>query len=151
MEIDNDRNATRAKTLLISIPFVLMLGSGLLAIFRAIYTWIPTIGSGLLVILGWGIIVVLSLKSVKFKFNNETLTILYYPISPMTYNFKRIEIAATRLIKYEIITSFFGIRKELVLYENINGEEASYPPVSLTLYGKESVAQIENLIKSLCS
>ncbi|MFA5815151.1 MAG: hypothetical protein WC865_05990, partial [Bacteroidales bacterium] len=135
MEINNERNASIAKAILISTPFVLLLGTGLLAIFLVIYTWIPTIISGILVILGWSITVILRLTSVKFLFSEDTISVLYYPISPMTSNFKRIDIASNKLLKYEIRTSLMGFSKELILHESIGGEDASYPPVSITLCG----------------
>lgn len=151
MEIDNDKKATRAKMLLISLPFVLLLGSGLLAIFLVIFTWIPVIISGILVILGWSITVVLGLKSVKFRFTDEMITVLYYPISPMTSNFKRIDIASDKLLRYEITTSLMGLKKELVLHENIGGQDASYPPVSLTICGKETIRRIEESLSAYYS
>jgi len=151
MEIDNAKNASRAKGILISIPFALLLGSGLLAIFLVIGTWIPTIISAILMILGWSITVILKLTSVKFRFNDDAISIFYYPISPMTSNFKRIDIASDKLLSYEIRISLLGFKKELVLYESISGEEAAYPPVSLTLCGKESIRRIEEHFSAYCS
>lgn len=151
MEIDNNRRASIAKMILISGPFVLLLGSGLLAIFLLIHTWIPTIISGILVILGWSITVILRLKSLKFRFSEESISVLYYPISPMTSNFKRIDIASDKLLKYEIRTTLMGFRKELILYESISGEEATYPPVSIVLCGKDAIRKVEEYLSAYCS
>lgn len=151
MEIDNEKNASIAKAILISTPFVLLLGSGLLAIFLIISTWIPTLVSGVLMFLGWGITVALRLKSVKFRFGDDVITVLYYPISPMTSDFKRIDIVSNKLLKYEIRTSWMRLRKELVLYENISGEEAAYPPVSITLCSKETIGRIVENLSAYCS
>ncbi|TSA38298.1 MAG: hypothetical protein D4R64_03235 [Porphyromonadaceae bacterium] len=137
--------------ILISVPFVLLLGSGLLAIFLFIHTWIPTIISGILVILGWSITVILKLLSVKFHFSDDTISVLYYPISPMTSNFKRIDIASYKFLKYQIKTSLLGLRKDLILYESIGGEAASYPPVTITLCGKETIRKIEEYLSAYCS
>ncbi|MFA6127561.1 MAG: hypothetical protein WC699_09660 [Bacteroidales bacterium] len=150
MEIDNDKRASRAKMILISIPFVLLLVNGLLAIFLVILTWIPTIVSGLLVLLGWSITVILRLKSVKFRFNEENVSVLYYPITPMTSNFNKIEISANRLVRFEIKKSMMGLNRELVLYENISGQEASYPPVSITLFGKDTLRILEEYLTAYC-
>lgn len=151
MEIDNDKTATRVKMALISFPFALLLISSVLAIFLLIHTWLPTLISGILVILGWAITVSLRLTSVKFRFSDEGLTVLYYPVSPMTSNFKRIDIATGKLIKYEIRTSLFGLKRELCLFEDINGEEASYPPVNITICRKETLRQIEENLSAYCS
>jgi len=150
MEIDNEKQASRTKMFLISIPFVLLLGTGLLAIFLVIHTWIPTLISGGLVILGWAATVLLKLQSVRFRVRDGKVTVLYYPISPMTSNFKKIEIPVEQLSGYEIIRSP-GNRKELVLHETIGGEEAAYPPVSLTVFGKPNIHKLEEILKSLCS
>lgn len=151
MELDNDRNATRAKMLLISLPFVLLLGSGLLAIFLILHTWIPVIISGILMFAGWSVTVILKLKSVKFRFGENEITVLYYPISPMTSNFKRIDIASDKLLRFEIRSSLMGMRKDLILYESISGEEASYPPVSITLFDKKTLSRIESNLSAYCS
>jgi hypothetical protein len=151
MEIDNDKLATRAKMVLISLPFVLLLGSSLLALFLLIQTWIPAIISGMLVILGWAATVVLRLTSVKFRFTDESITILYYPISPMTSNFKRIDIDADKLVRYEVVRSLGGLKKDLILYENIGGQEAAYPPVSVKLCGGETIRRIEESLAAYCS
>ncbi|MDD4644531.1 MAG: hypothetical protein PHY99_00920 [Bacteroidales bacterium] len=150
MEIDNEKQATRTKMFLISIPFVLLLGTGLLAIFLVIHTWIPTLISGGLVILGWAATVALKLQSVRFRVRDGKVTVLYYPISPMTSNFKKIEIPVEQLSKYEITRSP-GNRKELILYETVGGEEAAYPPVSLTVFGKTNILKLEEILNSLCS
>lgn len=148
MEIDNDRRASLAKVILISGPFVLLLGSGLLAIFLLIHTWIPTIISGILVILGWGITVMLRLKSVKFRFSDDTISVLYYPISPMTSNFKRIDIASNKLVKFEIRVSLMGLSKELILYEDLDGQIATYKPVSLALCDEDTISRIEQELRN---
>ncbi len=151
MELDNSKRASQIKTLLISVPFVLMLGSGLLAIFLVIFTWIPVIISGILVILGWTITVVLQLKSVKFRFTDEEISVLYYPISPMTSSFKRIDIEAGKLLRYEIRSSWGGLKKDLILHEKIGGEDASYPPVSITICGNETIRRMEEYLSAYCS
>ncbi|MCX6224065.1 MAG: hypothetical protein NTV01_04855 [Bacteroidia bacterium] len=150
MEIDNDKNASKAKAILITAPFISLLASSLLALFLVIYTWIPTIISGILMLMGWSITVVLKLKSVRFRFSNDTITVLYYPLSPMTSNFKRIDISFDKLLKFEVKTILFGLRKELILHESINGEDASYPPVSISLFGKETTRKLEEYLNDLC-
>jgi len=151
MEIDNDKRATAAKAVLISTPFILLLGTGLLAIFLLIHTWIPTIISGVLVLLGWGITVVLRLQSVKLRVSDDIISLFYYPMTPMTSNFKRIYIPTDKLSKYQIRSSLMGYRKELILYERIDGEDAAYPPVNITLFGKSGIHKIEEFLNSLCS
>ena len=151
MEIDNDKRASRAKMLLISVPFVLLLATALPAMFLLIHTWLPTIAAGLLMILGWGATLALKMKSVKFRFGEDAITVFYYPISPMTSNYKRIDIPADKLARYEIRSSWSGLRKDLVLYENVSGEEASYPPVSIALCGEKIITAVEEELRSYCS
>jgi hypothetical protein len=69
----------------------------------------------------------------------------------MTSNYKRIDIPSDKLSRYEIRSSWSGLRKDLVLYENVSGEEASYPPVSIALCGKKIIGTLEEELKSYCS
>lgn len=151
MEIDNDRTASIAKGILITLPFVLLLVTGLLAIFLIILTWVPVVISAILMLIGWSITVVLKLRFVKFRFSKDAISVLYYPISPMTSDFKRIDITSDKLSGFALKTSLMGLRKELILYEYISGEEASYPPVSVTLFGKETISRIEDILSAYCS
>jgi hypothetical protein len=151
METDNERNASRAKAILISTPFVLLLGSGLLAIFLLIHTWVPTIIAGVLVLAGWGITVVLRLCTVKFRFSDDAITVLFYPISPMTSKFRRIDIASGKLVRFEVRTTLMGFRKELVLFENFDGEEAAYPPVSIALFTRDDIRELMENLSAYCS
>jgi len=137
--------------LLISFPFVLLLVNGVLAIFLVVLTWVPTLISGLLVIIGWLITASLKLTSVRFRFTNDAITILFYPITPMTSKFQRIDIDPNRISGYEIRSSLMGLKKELILFERINGEEASYPPVNITLCGKEAILKTEEYLSAYCS
>ena len=146
MEMDNDKRASRVKMLLISVPFVLLLAASIPALFLLIHTWLPTLLAGILVILGWAATFILKLTSVKFRFNEEGLSVFYYPISPMTSSFRRIDIAPGKLSNYEIIRKWGGLKRDLVLYENIGGQDASYPPVSITLCGREMVRTLNEYL-----
>lgn len=149
MEIDNDRKASRAKMILISAPFIALLVTSLLALFLLINTWLPAIISGILMFTGWVIIILLRLTSVKFRFSDDTISILYYPISPMTSNFKRIDIPSDKLVDFEIKTSFLGLRKDLLLFESIRGETAAYPPVSITLCSSDGILRMKEVLNTL--
>jgi hypothetical protein len=146
MEIDNDKRASRAKMLLISIPFVLLLACSIPALFLLIHTWIPTIIAGILVIVGWAATFLLKLTSAKFRFEETGLSVFYYPISPMTSSFRRIDIAAGKLTRFEIVRSWGGLKNDLILYENIGGQEASYPPVSITLFDTEMLSVLNEYL-----
>ncbi len=143
MELDNKKNATRASLLLITLPFVLLLCCCVPALFLLIQTWIPTIVSGALVIICWAATFIFRLSAVRFKITESSISVFYNPINPMTSSFKRIEIATEMLAKFEIKTSWNGLKKELFLFENINSQVAAYPPVSLTLCNKETISRIE--------
>lgn len=151
MELTNNRNASLARLLLITLPFVLLIGSSLPALFLLIQTWVPTIISGALMIIGWSTTIILRLTSVRFKFSEQTISVFYHPINPMTSNFKRIDIVSTRLLKCEIRTSCAGLRKELILYETISGQDASYPPVSINLCGKEMIRKVQDYLSACYS
>lgn len=148
MEIDNKPQAARARLILITLPFVLLIGSSVPAIFLLLKTWIPTFISGALVIIGWAITLILRLTAVRFKFTEPRISVFYNPINPMTSNFKRIEIATDMLAKYEIRTSWNGWKKDLYLSENLDGHIANYPPVSLLLCDQDTIRRIEEALKA---
>ncbi len=150
MEITNKRKASRAKFFLITLPFILLVGSSLPALFLWIHTWIPTFVSGILVIAGWSATMILNLTSVRIQFDDTQISVFYHPISPMTSSYKRIDIGKGNLMRYEIRTSVYGLRKELILYENMSGQEASYPPISITLCSKDMVRTAEDSIPAYC-
>jgi hypothetical protein len=151
MEIDNNKSVARAKLILITLPFVLLLCCSVPALFQMIDTWLPTIISGTLMIICWIIVLAMNLMSFRFKFSADVISVFYHPINPMTSSFKRIDIESGKLLKYHIRTSMSGLKKELLLYENIGGQEASYPPVSITLCGGKTIRQIEEYLNSYLS
>jgi hypothetical protein len=83
-------------------------------------------------------------------FNNEgpKVVLRYSPLQPLTYGNYSIEFYKKDLYKYEIVSSFFGIRKSLLIYIRTPQGIAKFQPVSLsTLTNKEIADIIESLDK----
>ena len=147
MELDNKPQVSRAKLLLITLPFVLLLCCSVPALFLLINTWIPTFIAGALVLIGWVAAYAFRLTAIRFKFTDARISVFYNPINPMTSSFRRIEIATEMLEKYEIRVSWGGWKKELILHENLDGQIAIYPPVSLTLCDEDTISKIEQELR----
>jgi hypothetical protein len=145
-EINNKRGTVLAKLFLIHLPVTLMLVTGLLAVFLVIHVWWPVIVSGCLVLAGLLITVILKLQHVTIRISEEKILVLYYPVRILANSYKRIEIPKELFAGGRFRSSLFGMRRELILFEWASGgEKASYPPVSMLLFGKSDRLKISKL------
>lgn len=149
MEISNERQTYWAKLLLINIPVIGLLVSGLLAVFLLIHTWLPVLISGGLVVIGSLIIWIYRMQYVKIKAENDTILVLYYTLGILSGNYRRIEMSRSAFAGSKITSSTGGIRKELVMQEWIEGKKATYPPVSVILFSKQDLDRIQELLQSV--
>ncbi|HBB93487.1 MAG: hypothetical protein A2X22_12480 [Bacteroidetes bacterium GWF2_49_14] len=143
MELDNAKGTFLAKLILIHIPVALLLGTGILALFLIIHTWLPVIISGLLVILGWLVTVILRLMFVRLRISEDSITVMYYPIRILSSNYKKIEIRKDQFAGGEISGKMGGLRTILLLYEDASGTNAAYPPVTISLFSAKDLKKIK--------
>ena len=148
MEIDNAKGTFLAKLFLINIPVVLLLGTGILALFLLIHTWVPVIISGVLVLLGWLVTVLLRLMFVRLRISDDKITVMYYPIRILSSNYKKIEIRKDQFAGGEISEKMGGLRTSLLLYETASGTRAAYPPVSVSLFSAKDLKKIKTTFTS---
>jgi hypothetical protein len=83
-----------------------------------------------------------------FNDQSEKIVIKFYSLRPFMQKRRSIEISKGSLVKYEIIRSFAGLKKSLVLYQKIKNNIAKYPPISVSALNNE---EYKNLIISLNS
>ncbi len=81
-------------------------------------------------------------------FNNEgpKVIIRYSPLQPLTVGNYSVEFYKKDLVKYEIVRSFFGLRKSLLIYVRTPQGTAKYKPVSLATLTKQ---EQEDIVESL--
>lgn len=142
MAIDNKPNAGRIKLLYLIIPF-------LFTVFIAVTIFLETFdGYSYLIIVA--IVLVLSiifLNKLKFRFllfdiKDNKIVLRYHGLGPMGTSFKSIEFPAQKLAKFEIKDELFGLRKELILYQETPKGVAKYPGVSLSAVSKSEREKI---------
>ncbi len=149
MEISNEHQVYWAKLFLINIPVIALLVSGVLAIFLLIHTWTPVFVSGGLVILGSLIIMIFRMQFVKVKTEGDSVIVLFYTLGLLASNHRRIEIRKSSFAGCEMTSSFGGLLKELVMYEWVEGQKATYPPVSVILFPKKVKGEILELLSGV--
>lgn len=148
MEIDNSKGTFLAKLILINIPVVLLLGTGILALFLIIQSWLPVIISGVLVILGWMVTIILRLMFVRLRISEDSIRVMYYPIRILSSNYKKIEIPKDQFAGGEISETMGGLRTSLLLYEAAPGAKAAYPPVTISLFSARDLKKIKTTFPS---
>lgn len=81
-------------------------------------------------------------------FSDETNKILlrYYSMHPLSQAKRSIEIAKGSFVKFEIVTSLFGIKNKIIFYQKVKTGIYKYPPVSISALSPD---EKENLIQSL--
>lgn len=84
----------------------------------------------------------LGLNYLYISFENEMLVIKYFSVSPVSGKHKMIEIPWQSLYKYEIETSIYGLRKDLILFRRTPKGIAKYPPVSITLLSDKDLTML---------
>jgi hypothetical protein len=90
----------------------------------------------------------LNMNFFYFNDQSEKIVIKYYSLRPFMQKRRSIEILKGSLVKYQIIRSFVGRKKGLLLYQKIKNNTAKYPPISLSALNKE---EYKNLVMALNS
>ena len=86
-----------------------------------------------------------------FSNNGNNLVFKFYSLRFFYGKPKTIEISKTNFVKYDIVTSFFGKKDSLVLYQRIPQGIAKYPPISLTLLTKKQKTELKRTLFAIVS
>jgi hypothetical protein len=99
-----------------------------------------------LVVLFWP-----SIKKYRYIFfsaDERTITLRWYKPGLMPGESRSIEIPSDRLAGYEIQEKVMGLYRYLILYQQVQGRKAAYPPVSITALSRAQTEQIEETLKN---
>jgi len=91
----------------------------------------------------------LNLNFIQVSVDGTKLTVRYYSLRPFTKSHNVIEIPLNAYEGYKINSNFLGLRKELVLFQRIQGKRAKYPPVSLSALNKQQYEQLLTILKAI--
>ena len=82
----------------------------------------------------------------SFDVEEDKLIFKFSSLSLIIGSNKTIEIPQALFVKFEINKTFFGYKKELILYQKLKGSVAKYPPISISLLNNK---EVDKLSKSL--
>lgn len=92
---------------------------------------------------------VLDYHFVNYSDAGEKLVFKYYTLRPFMQKRMSIEIQKSNFVKFEILTSVFGKKKTLILFQKINKNLAKYPPISLSALSSEDISKLRSSLNSL--
>ncbi len=150
MKTDTYLNAAKA-----NLYFIL---SGGLAVISTIFFAIigefvrhPLIIAVPLIALGAYIFLhLLKLNYVMFSDEGDFFIFRYFNVHPFLRQKKAFQIPKDKLERYEIITSYWGMCREIVIYQKHNKEIITYPPLGIGLFSQKQLRMIEeSLNKSI--
>ena len=142
--IRNDLSASKKKVLIYAFAFVTLI-SGVGAAFFPLYLeprWLTTT-----VAILFGTVLILNLFGnhhyLWVLVENDKLKVRYYSIFSFLRKFQAIEIPLNTFRGYKVKPSLLGLRKELILRQQVKSQTGTYPPVIIsTLSNKEYNALI---------
>ncbi len=92
---------------------------------------------------------IMNINFLQFTLDSNKLNVRYYSLRPLSKTHNTIEIPLNAFAGYKIQSKFFGLRKDLVLYQKIQHKMAKYPPISLSALNKKQFIQLINLLNTI--
>lgn len=89
----------------------------------------------------------IGLNYIYFSDDGDTIILRYYSLNPLFSEPKSIEIPKNSFIKFEIKKSFFGLNKEVTLYQKTKNGIAKYPAVSLSALNDKELERIQSVLE----
>lgn len=89
----------------------------------------------------------LDLTYFYFSDADNKIVIRYYSLRPFMQKRRTIEIPISQFLKYSIEDSFFGQKKQLILYQTIKNKSAKYPPISISALNKDELKSLKETLK----
>ena len=86
---------------------------------------------------------------VYFYLKNAKFIVRYYSLRPFVFNSKSFQMPSNELAIAEIKSSFFGLKKRIVISRRTKNGIAKYPAVSLSALSDEKLKQLKQLLKSV--
>lgn len=93
-------------------------------------------------------LVLLVKKPMYFHLRDDGTNIVFrfYNLHPGFKKLKAIEIPKNQFSRFEVKSSFFGLRHDLLLYVKNGNSEFMYPPISVSINDKKMVGNIKRLL-----
>ncbi len=87
-------------------------------------------------------------RYIFFSADEKTVTLRWYKTGLMPGESKSIEIPAGRFAGYEITSKARGLYPYIILFQQVQGKRAAYPPVCITALSRGQRALMEETLKN---
>lgn len=136
MTINNQNRAASIKLFYYLLTFIYLATTILLLYLRveAIYFTLGIISALFMLVIIFSLY--LNFNFIIFQETQHKLVLRYYPLHPFHDKFKSIEIPKSQLSHFEIKNTFFGLKPEIILYQQTDKGLAKYPPVCISSLSK---------------
>lgn len=136
MTINNQNRAASIKLFYYLLTFIYLATTILLLYLRveAIYFTLGIISALFMLVIIFSLY--MNFNFIIFQETQHKLVLRYYPLHPFHDKFKSIEIPKSQLSHFEIKNTFFGLKPEIILYQQTDKGLAKYPPVCISSLSK---------------
>ncbi|MBE9466975.1 MAG: hypothetical protein IMY72_01485 [Bacteroidetes bacterium] len=148
MLFENKQKASKTKfcfRLMLFIYLLLLVGS-LLVDFVEGYSFIAILTAVFVCV--FVIITHLHFFYFSFDVEEDKLVFKFSSLSLIIGSNKTIKIQHALFVKFKIKTTFFGYKKELILYQKLKGGVAKYPPISISLLNGKEIDEMSKMLNS---
>ncbi len=150
MIIQNTDRTAKTKMYYV-IFFINVVAFSFYNIFEHNATWIEWLVWGVVALLTLSYITMLYLKLNYFyvEQKGDKLIIRFYTAHPVGRKYKAIELPLRTIVDYDVVTNFFGFKKELYLTAKTPKGVFNFPPLSISLLNKREIEHLEYILKPL--
>lgn len=147
MTINNQNRAAWIK-LSYYILIFLYLAVSILLIYLEVEPLYPILGAISIFVLSCIIISLLfNWNYIIYQESEEKIILRYYPLHPFHHEFKSIEIPKKTFSHFDLNRKLFGLRPEVVLYQQTERGLAKYPFVSISSLSKTDRMKMINCLQ----
>jgi len=146
MVFDNKKTTIRIylwKMIQAIVIVILLVGIMVSGLFEKDVLGIPKYRWVIIVTLIYVVMIVTSrlrlLNFFYFSDDGDKILIRYYPVHPLVQKKKAVQIPKIGLAGYEIRSSFFGLKKVLIIRQSVKGKVATYPSIGITALNNKEI------------
>jgi len=144
MTINNQNRAAWIKLFYYVLIF-LYLAVSILLIYLEVEPIYPIFGAiSFFVLLCITISLLFNLNYIIYQESEEKIILRYYPLHPFHHKFKSIEISKKTFSHFDLNQKLFGLRPEVIFYQQTDRGLAKYPSVSISSLSKADRTKMIN-------
>ena len=149
MKIENKKTASLIRLGFLVLPVLYALLISVLYFFEGLPKKPYLIGLLISFVIVVYILSTLKLYYIIFSIEAEKLTLRYISFGAFGGKKRSIQFPQKDFVRYEIKRSFYGYKKEIVLFRRTQKGTARYPVVSISSLSEPQIEEIEKMLKKL--